>query len=84
MDYEIGKLYKLEKSMVNGIIRAMGLGAMIIMESEPDYSRGRRYLKENEWEFWLINGKKVSLAVSRDLGFIASVSRDSDTTRPDP
>lgn len=51
---------------------------------EPDYSRGRLFIAPPcDWEFWLMDGRKVNFSYSR-YGFFGGCSREPDPELPEP
>ena len=38
----------------------------------------RKYIKENGWEFWLVNGKKVTFQICSDGGVVLSVGKEKE------
>lgn len=90
--YTAGSIYPLTVPHWLEITRQMGLGAMLIT-GQPDYSRGRRCVKADQyaadWEIWTTTGHKVSVSISTGPGperayFLASCSNDPDDDRPKP
>lgn len=55
--------------------------------SDPDLTRGRRYLGSSlygdKWEFWLKSGKKVSFTISSDGFFVGSIEKEPDPELPE-
>lgn len=90
--FEPGKIYPMTLAEGQSILRQMGMMA-IFAEGIPDTSRGRRCVSvksanEVEWEFWMSSGQKVSFSICNGVSphrdhFIASVSREPDSKRPD-
>lgn len=87
--YEIGKIYPLTSSMVDQIMREIGLGALS-MKGRPDLSRGRRYEGANpyRWAFWTAEQQKIDVSIQSGgdghAHFLCAFGREADPDCPEP
>lgn len=83
MGVNVGELYQMSGVQAAGALSIMGRGR-VMLKGVPDLTRGRRYLGQDTWEFWMTSGQKVTICFVQNGGFLSSVSRDADRERPKP
>ena len=82
--YEAGNRYPIAASDVKAVTRILGMGAMIVLTTGVDLTRGRRYVGNNSWEFWRNDGHKVRFGIASDGGVISCASNEPDDMLPEP
>ena len=67
MDVNVGELCQMSGVQAASALRIMGRGRTML-NGVPDLTRGRRYLGQDTWEFWMTSGQKVTVCFASEIG----------------
>ncbi len=73
---------KFDKKDVDHLVKALGMGVMVLDLASIDFSCGRGVGKDNDRCFWTKSGKRIEVWCSVGGGFGASQSKEVDPNKP--